>query len=38
MRCIGKIEKLIEARMQSEGSRRVVREWKNLNTESHGRH
>jgi len=35
MRCIGKIEKLVEARTQSEGSRRVVREWENLDTGSH---
>ena len=30
MRCIGKIRKLVEVRMQSEGSRRVVCEWENL--------
>jgi hypothetical protein len=29
-RCIGKLRKLVEARTQSEGSRRVVREWENL--------
>ena len=35
MRCIGKIGKLVEARTQSEGSRRVVREWENLDTGNH---
>jgi hypothetical protein len=29
-RCVGKVEKLVDARTMSEGSRRIVREWENV--------